>query len=87
MIAVRLMKVMHGLRMFIRPDDGPVENRVFYSQRNRGPIYRWHYEKLLAKWHVARVDASRWSSHEFSSASWQSVPQALKTQLSQHYVE
>ena len=78
---------MHGLRMFIRPDKGPVENNVFYSQRSHGPVYRWHYEKHLDKWHVARVDASRWSSHEFCNTSWQSVPQELKVQLSEHYVE
>lgn len=78
---------MHGLRMFIRPDKVPVENNVFYSQRSHGPIYRWHYEEHLGKWHVARVDASHWSSHELCTASWQSVPQKLKTQLSEHYVE
>ena len=73
--------------MFIRPDKGAVENNVFYSQRSHGPIYRWHYEKHLAKWHVARVDTSDWSSHEFSTASWQSVPYELMAQLSEHYVE
>ena len=78
---------MHGLRMFTRPDKGSVEDNVFYSQRNRGPLYRWHYEKHLAKWHVARVDVSDWSSNEFCSASWQSVPQQLKAQLSEHYIE
>lgn len=78
---------MHGLRMFIRPDKGPVENNVFYSQRGHGPLYRWHYEKHRAKWHVVRVDVSNWSSHEFCTASWQSVPQELKAQLSEHYIE
>jgi hypothetical protein len=78
---------MNGLRMFIRPDKGPVENKVFYSQRSHGPIYRWHYETHLARWHVSRVDVSRWSSHELCTASWQSVPQQLKAQLSEHYIE
>ena len=78
---------MNGLRMFIRLDRGPVESNVFYSQRSRGPIYRWHYEQHRARWHVARVDASGWSWQEFSTASWQSVPQELKAQLSEHYVE
>lgn len=72
--------------MFIRLDKGPAENNVFYSQRGRGPLYRWHYEKHLAKWQVARVD-SGWSSHEFCTASWQSVPQELKAQLSKHYID
>jgi hypothetical protein len=81
------MKVMNGLRMFIRLDKGSVEDNVFYSQRSRGPIYRWHYENNPAKWHVARVDVSDWSAHEFCIASWQSVPHGLKTQLSEHYIE
>ena len=78
---------MNGLRMFIRLGKGPVEKDVFYSQRRHGPIYRWHYEKHLAKWHVIRVNASNWSSDEFCTASWRSVPQQLKAQLSEHYVE
>ena len=78
---------MNGVRMFIRPDKAPVENNVFYSQRNHGPIYRWQYEKTLAKWHVARVDISDWSLHELCIARWQSIPQNLKAQLSEHYVE
>ena len=78
---------MNGLRMFIRPDKVSVENNVFYSQRGHGPIYRWHYENHLAKWQVARLAASHWSSHEFCIATWQSLPQELKTQLSEHYVE
>ena len=81
------MKVMNGLRMFIRSDRGPVENNVFYSQRNHGPIYRWHYENQLARWHGARVDISDWSSHDLCSARWQSVPQELKAKLNEHYVE
>ena len=78
---------MNGLRIFTRSNQGPVENNVFYSQRSHGPIYRWHYEKHHAKWHVARVDTSDWSSHELCTATWQAVPQELKTQLSEHYVE
>ena len=78
---------MNGLRMFIRPNKGPDENNVFYSQRSRGPLYRWHYQHHLAKWHVARIDTSDWSSHELCSAPWQSVPEELKNQLIEHYVE
>jgi len=80
--------MMNGLRMFIRSDKKDWgEHNVFYSQRSHGPIYRWHYESHLAKWQVARVDASNWSSHELSTASWQSVPQMLKAQLNEHYIE
>ena len=80
------MRVMNGLRMFIRPDKDSVENNVFYSQRSHGPIYRWRYEKHLAKWQAARVHDS-YCSHELCSAPWQSVPQDLKAQLNEHYVE
>lgn len=78
---------MNGLRMFIRPDKVSVEDNVFYSQRSHGPVYRWHYETHLARWHVARVDASNWSSNELCAARWHSIPQELKAQLREHYVE
>jgi hypothetical protein len=81
------MTVMNGLRIFIRPDKGLIEDNVFYSQRSNGPIYRWHYEKHLAKWYVARVDPSNWNSHQLSTARWQSLPHELKAQLSEHYLE
>ena len=74
--------------MFIRPDHkGASEREDFYSQRSHGPIYRWHYEKHVDRWQVARVDISDWTSHELCIASWQSVPQELKAQLSEHYIE
>ena len=79
--------VINGLRIFIRPDKGSGEDNVFYSQRSHGPIYRWYFEKHPAKWHVARLDASDWSSHELCTAPWQAVPQELKAQLSEHYIE
>ena len=78
---------MNGLRMFIQPDNkDSVENNIFYSQRSHGPIYRWRYEKRLAKWQAARMHDSD-CSHELCTAAWQSVPQELKAQLNEHYVE
>jgi hypothetical protein len=76
---------MNGLRIFIRPENK--DANVFYSQRSHGPIYRWHYENLGARWQVTRVDASDWSSNELCTTPWQSVPAALKAQLNEHYVE
>jgi hypothetical protein len=79
---------MIGLRIFIRSETtGQVENNVFYSQRSHGPIYRWHYEEHLGRWHVARIEAFDLSGRELSAAHWHSVPQGLKAQLSEHYVE
>jgi hypothetical protein len=79
---------MTGLRIFITPDtSGQGKNRVFYSQRSHGPIYRWHYEEHLDRWHVVRVDALASSSKALCAARWHSVPPGLKAQLSEHYVE
>jgi len=79
---------MTGLRIFITPDTrGQGKNNVFYSQRSNGPIYRWHYEEHLERWCVVRVDALASSSKELCAARWHSVPQGLKAQLSEHYVE
>ena len=79
--------VMNGLRIFIRPDTkGSIEN-VFYSQREHGPVYRWHFEQHRAIWQVGRVDASDWSSHELCNVRWQTIPQELQTRLSEHYIE
>jgi len=79
---------MIGLRIFIRSDTtGQVENNVFYSQRSHGPIYRWHYEEHLQRWHVARVHEFDRCAQELCSAHWRSVPQGLKAQLSEHYLE
>jgi hypothetical protein len=79
---------MNGLRMFIRPEQkGPVQNTIFYSQRSNGPMYRWHYEEHAGRWHVARLGNADLTSHDLCNASWQSVPQGLKAQLSEHYIE
>ena len=78
---------MNGLRIFIKPDSRGGENSVFYSQRSHGPIYRWHYEELLNRWHVVRVHALASSAKELCAARWHSVPPGLKAQLSEHYVE
>lgn len=79
---------MNGLRMFIRPDNkDSVGNSVFYSQRSNGPMYRWHYEEHLGRWHVVRVDTLASSPGELCAARWHSVPRGLKAQLSEHYVE
>ena len=79
---------MNGLRMFIRPaKKGQVDQDTFYSQRGHGPVYRWRYEEQLARWQVVRLDSSQWNSHELCTTPWQSVPQKLKSQLSEHYVE
>jgi len=79
---------MTGLRIFINPDTrGQDIDSVFYSQRSHGPIYRWHYEARLDRWHVVRVDALVSSAKELCAARWHSVPPGLKARLSEHYLE
>ena len=78
---------MNGLRLYVRPDFDSLFRDVFYSQRSHGPIYRWRYEKECDRWRVARMHQSDVSSQELCAASWKSLPQKLRTQLSEHYLE
>jgi hypothetical protein len=90
---------MSGLRVFVsapaaREADSPGApeivssvNRVFYSRRGNGPIYRWLYEEKLAHWRASRMNTSDFDSHKLSNASWKSVPETLQTQLGSHYLD
>ncbi len=89
---------MSGLRVFVSastareadspgaPETVPV-NRVFYSRRGNGPIYRWLYEEKLAHWRASRMHTSDFDSHKLSNASWKSVPETLQAQLGSHYLD
>lgn len=77
---------MHGLRIFVNSHKGPTEDNVFYSQRSRGPIYRWHYETQLSVWHVSRV-AGGGGSPELCAITLRSVPKQLRTRLGEHYLD
>jgi hypothetical protein len=89
---------MSGLRVFVNPndvDDSSVtttENEsavstVFYSQRGKGPIYRWLYEEKLALWRVFRINTSEFNTHHLSNASWKVVPDSLRAQIGAHYLD
>jgi len=60
-------------------------NRVFYSRRGNGPIYRWLYEERLAHWRALRLHTSDFDPHKLSNASWKSIPEKLQVQLGAHY--
>jgi hypothetical protein len=62
-------------------------NRVFYSRRGNGPIYRWLYDEHLARWRSMRMQASNLDSHTLANASWKSVPETLQLQLNAHYLD
>ena len=90
---------MSGLRVYInapstsRPsvvgveEDGAALNKIFYSRRGNGPIYRWLYEEKLAHWRALRMHTSDFDTHKLSNASWKSVPETLQAQLGAHYLD
>lgn len=61
--------------------------KVFYSRRGNGPIYRWLYEEKLAHWRAMRLHTSDFNPHKLSNASWKSVPETLQAQLGAHYLD
>ena len=90
---------MSGLRLYINApspsqaseividDDAAAVNKIFYSRRANGPIYRWLYEEKLAHWRALRMNASDFDSQKLSNASWKSVPETLQAQLGAHYLD
>ncbi|HEY8188804.1 MAG TPA: hypothetical protein VIF64_22245 [Pyrinomonadaceae bacterium] len=90
-----MITTVSGLRVYV--DDLPsvsgIEARdlkvekIFYSRRGSGPIYRWLYEKKLAHWRVLRMDPNHVNFHQLNNTSWKSVPETLQAQLGQHYLD
>ena len=90
---------MSGLRVYINAPStdqtssiaveatGATVNRVFYSRRGNGPIYRWLYEEKLAHWRASRMQTSDFDTHKLSNATWKSVPETLQVQLGTHYLD
>lgn len=90
---------MSGLRVYVSPPstnvtsvvaivDGNINmDKVFYSRRGNGPIYRWLYEAKLAHWRPSRMNTADINPHRLTNASWKSVPEALQAQLGQHYLD
>lgn len=89
---------MSGLRVFVNmgraadpdltmADDTNPASTVFYSQRGKGPVYRWLYEEKLAYWRVARINTSDLNAHTLSNASWKLVPESLQAQIGAHYLD
>ena len=87
---------MSGLRVYVKSpstsltsgpvveENDPKVDRVFYSRRGNGPIYRWLYEERLAHWRPLRMQTT---DFKLSNASWKSVPETLQAQLGQHYLD
>ena len=90
---------MSGLRVYINAPstsepspigvaaEGATVNKIFYSRRGNGPIYRWLYEEKLAHWRALRMQTSDFDTHKLLNASWKSVPETLQVQLGAHYLD
>lgn len=88
---------MSGLRVYVNSSSAsqtsrieepdPKVERVFYSRRGNGPVYRWLYEEKLAHWRALRMPTADFNSHKLSNASWKSVPETLQAQLGAHYLD
>lgn len=88
---------MSGLRVYVNSSstnlssgidgEGTRADKIFYSRRGNGPIYRWLYEEKLAHWRALRMNTSDFDSHKLTNASWKSVPETLQAQLGQHYLD
>ena len=62
-------------------------DRVFYSRRGQGPIYRWLYEKNVAHWRALRMNPMDFNSRKLCMASWKTVPKTLQAQIGEHYLD
>ncbi len=75
----------HGLRVYVNTvgADTFAKHGVFYSRRENGPYYRWHYEADGDRWCGSRVHLEA-TPKSFRMAQGR-VPFALRTQLLEHY--
>lgn len=90
---------MSGLRVYIKAPGVSVPadiapaleavngDRVFYSRRGNGPVYRWLYEAKLDHWRPRRMNTSDAESHRLSVAAWKTVPDSLQAELCKHYLD
>lgn len=80
---------MNGLRVYIRNTVAQADAGApaFYSRKGGGPFYRWHYDEDVAMWRCSRVNSAALTAKSFDVASWKSLPNSLRTRLSEHYIE
>jgi hypothetical protein len=79
---------MHRLRIYSNPVgmDTLAGDRVFYCQRDGGPLYRWCDDKGLGQWHYTRVRAPDWKPKSLCHSSMKEMPSALQAKLDAHYL-
>ncbi len=78
---------MQGLRVYINQQDGSRGDGVFYSRRDDGPYYCWHYEEELDRWTCSRVRPDDCTRSLLSLMTWKAVPVSLQAELYEHYLE
>ena len=74
-----------GLRVYVNTvgADTFTTHGVFYSRRENGPFYRWHYEAEGERWRGSRVHLET-TPKSFRKAR-ERVPPTLQTRLLEHY--
>ena len=60
---------------------------VFYSRRGNGPYYRWMYSAIKQRWNASRVVSNDFNTQALALATWKTVPAALQSRLSDHYLD
>jgi len=80
---------VNGLRMYVPVlnPTGYKNDDVFYSRRGNGPYYRWLYEAVKQRWNASRVVSNDFNAQTLSLATWKTVPAALQSRLSDHYLD
>jgi len=80
---------MNGLRVYINPDEAQTTDggSVFYSCREGGPYYRWHFEQDPERWLCSRVHPLELTPRSLCMARWNLVPKELQLRIREHYLE
>ena len=80
--------MMNKLRIYSSPasTDTFIEGKVFYCQRDGGPLYRWSDDKGLGQWHYTRVRTPDWKPKSLCHSSIKEMPIALQAKLDAHYL-
>jgi hypothetical protein len=78
---------MHGLRVYINTVGTDIQSKygVFYSRRDAGPFYRWHYVEEKSRWCCSRVRLDLVPNS--LRMAQKSVPTSLRTELMSHYLD
>jgi hypothetical protein len=80
---------MTGLRVYTKLEAPLIPSAAvtFYTRRSEGPYYRWRYEEIRGQWRGSRMHSVDLEVVELVLAPWKGLPAALKSTLSEHYVE